>query len=211
MSLPQIYFGRQELALRAGIDEDQIRYWIRAGALKAEHGGGGKGQHLRFTRLELGLAVVLARLRKLGLSSAALAALADHFHAAVDWMRDKRLDAEQASEVDELVQARSRLPNAEGAAWQGLLQEKEADPWFDLPPSAIRLAGSVSPEEWHAHHGLFRLLVSVALTRPTGSRRPARLARDDNGEWRLLAPSDVADCVEIDLDALAEQLWSHER
>src|SRR5436190_14446409 len=116
MTIPQTYFGRQELGIRANLDDDTLRYWVRAGILRAEHGGGGKGRHHRFTRLELGLAVFLARLRAFGFTSSALAGLSERFHASVDWMRAQRLDPEQVTQVHELVSARSQFENGNRAS-----------------------------------------------------------------------------------------------
>lgn len=211
MSLPQLYFSRQELRDRAVVPEDVLRYWIRAGLLRPEHGGG-KGRHWRFSRLELAVAVLLGELRTLGLSSAPLSELADELHGAIDWMRERRIDVEQASQISELVNARAGLAADGPESWSDILDARMRDDWFDLPPSLVRLAGSVNPEEWRRHHRLFDLLADVSVRRCPSGETHVWLARSANGRWTVRRNDEGdAACIRLSVPPLNDRSWSGER
>jgi DNA-binding transcriptional MerR regulator len=206
MSLPQIYFTRQEMCDRTAVPEDVFRYWLREGLVRPEHGGG-KGRHWRFSRLELAVAVVLGELRRLGLSSAALSELVDQLHAAIDWMRDRRIDIEQAAQIGQLVKARL---GRQGSSWPEILQTFIAEDWFDLRPSLVRLAETVEPPEWQRHHSLYDLLADISLRRSPSGGAHVWLGRTDDRQWVIERADHGLACIRLNVDRLNERVWSKE-
>ena len=213
MPLPQTSFSRSEIGIRTGLDDDTLSYWIRAGLLIAEHGGGGKGRHRHFSRLELALAVLLSRLRTLGISSTALSPLAERFHAAQRWLRENSLDVVEVGEVNKLVQARSaqvasaRTTEEASAQWKVFLKQKTTDPWFELDQKAIRLAETVPVEEWNLHQQFHETLVTIALKRPMARERYVLLSRQGDGDWHFLKQGDPGDALRVSLRSLGQQIW----
>lgn len=212
MPLPQLSFSRSEIGARGGLDDDTLSYWIRAGLLVAEQGGGGKGRHLRFNRLELGVAVLLSRLRALGLSPAALMPLAKRFHDAVSWFDAQDLDAQRIEEVNKLLQAKLKFAvesSSEGESherWKAFIANNERGYWFE--PSAAELVATVTVDDWQRHHPFFDTLVQIALKRPTGGQAFVHLTRDGAGEWILTPPDHSQDAIKICLRSVGQQVWT---
>jgi DNA-binding transcriptional MerR regulator len=72
MRYPTILYSRQEIAVRIGMSDDVLSFWIRQGLLKAVSGGAGKGSHRKFDLFQVNIAAVLAELRRFGVNIAIL-------------------------------------------------------------------------------------------------------------------------------------------
>lgn len=220
MSVPKTFFTRHEVGLRTGVDDTTLGYWSREGLLRADAGGQGKGQHRHFGRLQLGLASVLATLRSAGVSTSALGALAEYFHKSEAWIRENRLDAEQAGALNRLIKARAALsvsgsrthPDAATNLddWQAMLVAAKADPWNDLLPSHFRLAEELCLDEWRERYDPYAALVYIALERPSTRRRKVRLSRLVDGTWVVTSDLVEGHCFQLNLDLLAAQVWASE-
>lgn len=209
MAVPRIHFARQDLSAVTGAPDVVLGYWIKQGLLQPEDAGGGRGRHLRFSRMEAALACILGRLRSLGFGNTALAKLASEFHQAVDWIESKPVDISNFEEVDDLVRSRAAFVRAgQIAGWTKHLEKVTKDDWFDLSPRTLRFLEDANAEEWIRRASLYRCLVELGLMRPSKETRPLILARDGEDSWVVLEGAVEGDHVSIDLKAAGKQLWS---
>jgi len=218
MSVPKLLFTRHDIGLRTGVDDVTLGYWSREGLLKADAGGRGKGQHRHFSRTQLGLAAILAALRSAGVSTSALAGLAKYFHRSEAWMSERRLDAEQAQILDQLLKSRAECSPPLGSEqtcpannsddWQAIVAAAKADPWIDLLPSHFRLVETISLDNWRQHYDPYSILAYIALEQPKPRRRKVRLSRLDDGTWSMTPDRVEGHCFQLNLDLLAAQVWA---
>jgi len=220
MSVPKLLFTRHDIGLRTGVDDVTLGYWSREGLLKADAGGRGKGQHRQFSRTQLALAAVLVALRTAGVSTSALAGLAKCFHRSEGWMGEKRLGAEQAQILDQLLRSRAECSPPPGSEhsrsaknsddWGAIVAAAKADPWIELLPSHFRLAEAICLDEWREHYDPYSVLVYIALEGPKPQRKKVRLSRFDDGTWSVTTNRVEGHCFQLNLDLLAAQVWAAE-
>lgn len=88
----RLLFTRQQIGDLVGLDDTALNYWMRERVLIPAEGGGGKGQHRRFTWHEVNLAAILKEIRDIsGASVSNLKELADLFHEAICWVVERGL------------------------------------------------------------------------------------------------------------------------
>lgn len=102
-------FSRQQIADLTGIDDSTLNYWMREGVLRADSGGGGKGQHRRFRFAEVNLALIFNQLRTFGISMPSLRQLSERFHAALDFMEAAGIDPRDDGAVSNLLMIRRSI------------------------------------------------------------------------------------------------------
>lgn len=83
----QQLYTRQQIGSLVGLDDTTLNYWMREGILRPSTGGGGKGQHRRFSFEQVNLAAIFGQLQTFGVSMPALRRLADRFLHALEYMR----------------------------------------------------------------------------------------------------------------------------
>lgn len=202
MALTETLFSRKQLGELAGLDASTLIYWTREGILRPAEGGGGKGQHRRFTYSEVNLAAVLMDVMRAGVSSAALRGLADKFHEAMDWMAEWDVTRSNEELFGHLVACREEyalqgqielpaIPDADGISpgerseagrlkavrllsWTQLIALERTQREDDaLVDRAVCLAEAISEDEWRFKHTYFYLLTTPPPRRAV-PRDPAR-------------------------------------
>jgi DNA-binding transcriptional MerR regulator len=141
-------YTRQQIAALTGVDDVSLNYWMREGILRATVGGGGKGQHRRFSFTEVNLAALFGELKKFGVSIGELRKLASRFHDAIDYMNCLGIDRQNDWAFFDLMLNR-RAIDRDGFITEIFYPEKnhlyrEHLPWLlDLP---------VTPPEYYGGH-----------------------------------------------------------
>jgi DNA-binding transcriptional MerR regulator len=124
----KLRFTRQQIAELTGVDDSTLNYWMREGLLRPEEGGGGRGQHRRFTYLEVNLAAVLGELRKFGTNIDSLRDMARYLHDSVDWATSLGMSLDDIRHVKLIQDVRSFFDrNGYFKADAADLPDREAD------------------------------------------------------------------------------------
>jgi hypothetical protein len=186
---------RQQIAIRAGVSDDVMSFWLKNGVLRACEDSGGRGHHRRFAFYELNIAAIAEQLRRHGANVESLRSLSNTFREAIDRAAESRLEYDDWEEVGSYVKRGYRIPSS------------------SITDRDIRIAKQIRSECLDYDQITRYMMISRTIL-----DRPDRLDQSVNhtffwrradGSWEVTAdPStETFTNIAIDLERLFYQVW----
>ena len=212
----------QDLTL---LDSQTLDYWTRLGILQPVAGGGGKGHHRKYDKLQITLGRIMKEMAEFGVGGSSLTKMAEEFQASIDWFAAKGLTdfAPAASSLIEYwhdletkgflevkvadpVAARNDSRRIEKDDWAGLVAFHQSV--APLPDDIVLKCKSISFDEMREHFDRFLTL------RPEGDGRSTNgdifLFKNSDGGWEIdfeAEPKQARAFITIRLREIKRELW----
>lgn len=233
---PDALFTRQDVGRLAGVPDDALSFWMKQGLIRRSDDGGGRGQHRKFTFLQVEVAALLKELRSYGVNVVALRIFAETLHTAIE-LGERHglsgLDLEAAAEIADAMAAYDAGDLADVYSYQtnvaidmndrDIVHDAIVDWWrksFEASEAEILKAAAAIGPGMCRSAWIYRDLTSVDhFANPeTGPAGIWQLAFNERGQWSIesgdghtAAPDRVAPqanaFLTLRLSKIIRELW----